>query len=51
MEISGWDKAMQHNALSPDLPTAFTNTIMLKKRLIISQALKPNEIINVLSNQ
>jgi len=31
MEISGWDKAMQHHALSPDLPTAVTNTITWKK--------------------
>jgi len=40
MEISGWDKAMQHQALSSDLPTAVTKTIMLKKeRFIISQGL------------
>jgi len=52
MKISGWDKAMQHHALSPDLPTAVTNTIMLRKqRLIILEALLPNEIINVLPYQ
>jgi hypothetical protein len=40
MEVSAWDEAVQHHALSPDLPTAVTNAIMLKKeRLIISQAL------------
>jgi hypothetical protein len=40
MKISGWDKALHHHALSHDLPTAVTNTIMLKKeRLIILEAL------------